>query len=235
MKTLSFKPFGIKCINIFEMNKNLENNDWQNEYPTLANRTKDNGFSTPENYFDHNISALNNLVFLEKLKKTTSNDFAVPSNYFEDLPNQIEAKIAVDDLLQQKINAFSVPTNYFEELENKIASKIKVTEPKQTAKVIPLWKKNIFKYSSVACFIVMASFGTFYYQNSVSLPAPKSLPAEIENQQVLYDIDESTIIDHIEAQNVNISSTNSASDTETEKYILNNFSSSDLTQEFITN
>jgi aspartate carbamoyltransferase regulatory subunit len=56
--------------------------------------------------------------------------------------------------------------------------------------------------------------------------------AEAMNEQMLYDIDESTIIDHLEAQNTTQNTkTTSASDTEMENYILSNFSSSDLSQE----
>ena len=78
----------------------------------------------------------------------------------------------------------------------------------------------------------MASFGIYFYQNNTNI-AQQVQSAETVNEQMLYDIDESTIIDHLETQNATSSNikTTSASDTEMENYILSNFSSSDLSQE----
>ena len=78
----------------------------------------------------------------------------------------------------------------------------------------------------------MASFGIYFYQNSTNT-VQQVQSAETVNEQMLYDIDESTIIDHLETQNATSSNikTTSASDTEMENYILSNFSSSDLSQE----
>lgn len=79
----------------------------------------------------------------------------------------------------------------------------------------------------------MASFGVYFYQNGSSATVQQAQSAEAVNEQLLYDIDESTIIDHLESQNTtssNIKAT-SASDTEMENYILSNFSSNDLSQE----
>ena len=54
---------------------------------------------------------------------------------------------------------------------------------------------------------------------------------ELANEQLLYDIDESTIIEHLETQNTTTLNNTSASDTEMENYLLSNFSSSDLSHE----
>ncbi len=101
------------------------------------------------------------------------------------------------------------------------------------ARIIPLWKRSFVKYASAACFVLISSFGVYFYQNNeaANIPAAQLQSADFANEQMLYDIDESTIIDHLEAQNISNSKTTSASDTEVENYILNNYSSSDLAQE----
>ncbi|CAH0315603.1 MULTISPECIES: hypothetical protein [unclassified Pedobacter] len=215
------------------MNENIENNDWMNEAPALAALGKHNPFSVPDGYFENCDEAIFSAVFLDGLKqKTSDNNFEVPQNYFEDLTERIQTKIALSELPKAE-QAFAVPENYFDTLQSRIADRIAASEPKKEAKIIPLWRRNIVKYASVACFLLMASFGVYFYQNGSTNAVQQVQSAEAMNEQLLYDIDESTIIDHLEAQNTTSSNikTASASDTEMENYILSNFSSSDLSQE----
>ena len=80
------------------------------------------------------------------------------------------------------------------------------------------------KYASAACFVVLIASG-LYLNNQNTVQNLRN--SELANEQMLYDIDESVIIEHLEeSQNV---TTSSASDTEMENYILNHYSSSDLT------
>ena len=159
------------------------------------------------------------------------NPFSVPDGYFENLTEQIQTRIALSEMPKAE-NIFTVPENYFDKLQSRITDRIAASEPKREAKVIPLWRRNIVKYASAACFLLMASFGIYFYQNSTNT-VQQVQSAETVNEQMLYDIDESTIIDHLETQNATSSNikTTSASDTEMENYILSNFSSSDLSQE----
>ncbi|TCD07071.1 hypothetical protein EZ449_14875 [Pedobacter frigidisoli] len=216
------------------MNENVENNDWINEAPALAARVKSNPFSVPDGYFENCDEAILSNIFLDGLKqKTSDKSFEVPQNYFEELTERIETQIAIAEMPKPEAS-FAVPENYFDNLQLRIYNKISIAEPKREAKVIPLWRRNIVRYASAACFVLMASFGVYFYQNGSSAPVSQVQSAELMNEQMLYDIDESTIIDHLEAQNTtpaNTINTTSASDTEMENYILSNFSSSDLTHE----
>lgn len=217
------------------MNENLENNDWINEAPTLAAMVKRNPFVVPEGYFDNCEQDVLNQVFLDKLKqKTNSNVFEVPANYFEQLTEMIETRIALEEI-NLPSGGFAVPENYFETLQSRINSKIATDEIKpKEAKIIPLWKKGFVKYASAACFVLMASFGVYFYQNNQNIAttnAAQLRSAEMANEAMLYDIDESTIIEHVEAQNTSNKTNVSASDTEMENYILSNYSSTDLAQE----
>ena len=214
------------------MNENIENNDWRKDAPSLAAMSKNNPFTVPNNYFESAEEAILSTLFLDGLKqKTNNNSFEIPQNYFEDLTERIEIKTRLSEMPVNE-NSFAVPENYFDTLQNRIASKIAAEEPAKTAKIVPLWKRNIVKYASAACFVLMASFGAYFYQNSApSIPSAQMQPAELASEQMLYDIEESTIIEHLEAQNTNTSKTTSASDTEMENYILSNYSPSDLTHE----
>jgi len=215
------------------MNENIENNDWINEAPALAAMGKRNPFSVPDGYFENCDEAIFSSIFIDGVKQNTkSNSFEVPQNYFEELTERIETNVALSQIVKPE-NAFAVPENYFDTLQDRIASKIATTEVKKEPKIIPLWRKSFVKYASAACFVLMASFGFYFYQNNASTETLPIQTADFSTEQMLYDIDESTIIEHIESQNVNSSVTNakSASDTDMENYILNNYSSSDLTQE----
>jgi negative regulator of sigma E activity len=215
------------------MNENIENNDWINEAPALAAMEKRNPFSVPDGYFENCDEAIFSAVFLDGLKqKTSDNNFRFPQNYFEDLTERIQTRIALSEMPKAE-NAFAVPENYFDNLQSRIAERIAASEPKKEAKIIPLWRRNIVKYASAACFLLMASFGVYFYQNGSTTTVQQVQSAEAVNEQMLYDIDESTIIDHLETQNTtsSIKKTTSASDTEMENYILSNFSSNDLSQE----
>ncbi|RZL37912.1 MAG: hypothetical protein EOO96_04080 [Pedobacter sp.] len=217
------------------MNENLENNDWIKDAPTLAAMGNRNPFSVPAGYFDNCEEAVFSYVFLDGLKqKTNDNFFQVPQNYFEELTEMIETRIAFEQSVQP-INKFAVPENYFETLQSRITSKIEAEQGvKKAAKIIPLWRRSFVKYASAACFLLISSFGVYFYQNSESSNAvnvPQIQTADLANDQMLYDIDETTIIDHLEAQNTSNIKTTSASDTEVENYILSNYSSTDLAQE----
>ena len=215
------------------MNENIENNDWINEAPALAAMGKRNPFSVPDGYFENCDEAIFSAVYFDGLKqKTSDNNFEIPQNYFEDLTERIQTRIALSEMPKAE-NAFGVPENYFDTLQSRIADKIAASEPKREAKIIPLWRRNIVKYASAACFLLMASFSIYFYQNGSVTTVQQAQSAEVANEQLLYDIDESTIIDHLEAQNTASATakTTSVSDTEMENYILSNFSSSDLSQE----
>ncbi|QDW26156.1 hypothetical protein FFJ24_015570 [Pedobacter sp. KBS0701] len=215
------------------MNENIENNDWMNEAPVLAAMGKRNPFSVPDEYFENSDEAIFSAIFLDGLKqKTNNNNFEVPQHYFEDLTERIQTQIALTEMPKAE-NTFAVPENYFDNLQSRITNRIATSGPKKEAKIVPLWRRNIVKYASAACFVLMASFGVYFYQNGSSATVQQAQSAEAVNEQLLYDIDESTIIDHLESQNTtssNIKAT-SASDTEMENYILSNFSSNDLSQE----
>ncbi|WP_443946196.1 hypothetical protein ACJVDH_03535 [Pedobacter sp. AW1-32] len=213
------------------MNENLVNNDWINDAPVLASMKKRNPFVVPDAYFESSSADIHSSVFLEQLKEKTKREhFDIPENYFEELTERILIQIS----LLEKRNAqqaFGLPEHYFDTLQSRIQAKIAAETPKSEAKVVKLWSSRMIKFASAACFLIIASFGVFFYQNNSSTVPNVAERVDLGNEQILYDIDEGMIIEHLEAQQTTTNTNKiSASDTEMENYILSNFSSNDLSQ-----
>jgi len=212
------------------MNENIENNDWKKDAPALAAIQKHNPFTVPNGYFSSVEDQVATAIFIDGLnKKTNESGFEVPQDYFDNLRERIETNIKLAAWPKVE-DAFVVPTGYFDTLADTINHKIAFEEPKKEAKIIPLWRRNFVKYASAACFVLIASYGAYFYQNNSTI-MPVTPTAELANEQLLYDIDESTIIEHLETQNNTRATNTSASDTEMENYLLSNYSPSDLSHE----
>lgn len=212
------------------MDNNLENNDWKKEAPVLAALPVHHSFSVPEGYFEHLPLQIRNAIYLEKLKaKVPDTDFSTPEGYFEELSGQINAEILTERL---KIIAplseqnTTVPANYFEKLQANILSKtIDEQAKQQPAKIVRLWRSNILKYASAACFVILSAVGLYFYEQNHT--GTKLAYTDMATEQMLYDIDEQVIIDHIEANGLQEPKP-AAKDVALENYILNNYSQSDI-------
>lgn len=204
------------------MNKKDEYMEWEMEASHLASLPRTTPYLVPDNYFDDLQARINQSVFVDGLMQKEDQGFTVPQNYFEHLSEQIESKIALDNIKSlAETDGFKTPVDYFDKLNAQILSKTSAAVPK--TKVVSLWASDFMKYASAACIIVLTASGLYINQQST---IKQNLTAELVNEQMLYDIDESVIIEHIqESQNA---STTAASNTEIENYILDNYSSSDL-------
>ena len=199
-----------------------ENIDWEMEAPYLASLNRTTPFSVPDLYFDDLQVRINQSVFVDELMQKENPGFVVPENYFEELGEQINAKITVDKFNSLANNTgFKTPENYFDKLNAEILSKTSALKPE--TKTFKLWNTDFIKYAAAACFImVTASILYLNQQNTLTLDRN----SEIANEQMLYNIDESVIIEHlIETQNMTSST---ATDAELENYILEHYSANDL-------
>lgn len=213
------------------MNENIENNDWKKEAPALAAIPRHHSFTVPNGYFESVEAHVKSTIFIKGLNEELNGDgFEVPQDYFENLTEHIETKIRLAEIPESE-SSFTVPEHYFDSLTQKITDRVAAERVIKTAKIVPLWRKNIIKYAGAACFVLMASFGAYFYQNSTSSISIPSQSADLTNEQLLYDIDENTIIEHLETHNTTTVNHISASDTEMENYLLSNFSSGDLSHE----
>ncbi len=204
------------------MSNKDENMEWKDEAVFLASLSNSTPYRVPEKYFDDLSSRINQSIFVSELEQKEDQGFAVPSLYFEELGNQIESRIAADHIGTLVVNdGFKVPDQYFDRLEASILAKTSAKLPKP--KVSKLWHSDFIRYASAACFVIIAGSGLYFSQLSAT---KQSRTSELANEQMLYDIDESVIIEHIKESQT--ASASPASDQEMEKYILDNYSSSDL-------
>lgn len=201
------------------MSKMAENMDWEKDAPQLAGLKKSTPFSVPPQYFEGLTERINQAVFINNIaiEKTIDAGFSTPKNYFETLQDQLVSRIALEELKKEH-QGFTVPDHYFETLSKNISAK--TINTRKTAK---LWHRPIFKYGAAACLAIVATTG--WYINS-SYQTKKANNIELAKEQLLYDIDENVIIEYIN-ENKN-AKTASLSDSEMEDYILDNFSTSDL-------
>ncbi|MNR13260.1 hypothetical protein D3C85_1296550 [compost metagenome] len=138
----------------------------------------------------------------------------------------IQAKLALEKLKEQVSNeGYTVPRDYFNQLQDKISAKtILENSEKKEAKIVRLWHSKLVKYASAACFLLITAAGIYFYP---ATPAQQSLSADMANEQMLYDIDESTIIEHIESNNLKAENP-AVADADLENYILSNYSQNDI-------
>jgi hypothetical protein len=171
-----------------------------------------------------------NLEHSEWMKGIKETGFTTPSNYFEELNDNIRVKM-VTERLRATVpqDGYTVPPDYFEQLQSNILAKTtgKDTASKRQTKIARLWHSNVLKYASAACFIIIAGMGV-YFNNNVQKPAQNTNYTDAATEQMLFDIDEEVIIEHIEA-GYKDQQKPSAKEAALENYILNNYSQNDLT------
>lgn len=198
--------------------------EWEREAPHLASLPRTMPYSVPDKYFNDLQTRINQSVFVADLMQKENQGFTVPQNYFEDLGKQIESRIAIDQInTLVKNDGFKTPANYFDKLQADILSKTTATKAPKT-KVFRLWQTDLMKYASAACFILLAASGLYLNEQHSLKQIQKT---EFADEQMLYDIDENVIFEHLQ-QNQTVTTSNSASETEMENYILDNFSTNDL-------
>lgn len=194
-----------------------DNMDWEKEAPHLAQLERKNPFTVPAHYFDELSQRTQSLIFIESFKNESGSGFEVPANYFETLEAQISSRLTIEQLMANSENGFKVPDGYFEQLEANISAKTR------SPKTVKLWQKPLFKYAVSACLVLASTTGWFankQYQET------KLRNTELAKEQMLYDIDESVILEYMqETQNTK---TANVSDSEMESYILDNFSAHEL-------
>jgi len=196
--------------------------EWEKEAPTLASLPRVTPYRVPDNYFNDLKAQLNATAFLNGLTQKEGNGFTVPVNYFEELSEQINSRIALEQFKSITTNeGFSTPSNYFDKLQANILSQTVHSKPER--KTIRLWHSDLVRYAAAACFILITASALYFNHQSTIKEGQSTVLA---NEAMLYDIDESVIIEHIKESQT---ATNSAaSQAEMESYILDHYSSNDL-------
>jgi hypothetical protein len=223
------------------MKADIENNEWKEEAPYLAGLKKENPFSVPENYFDALSETIVNSVYVSELKADIPMPgFTVPDQYFSSLHDRILTETGLLNSLPSS-EGFSVPDQYFQKLQSKILDRVAVEKQTPTAveeeiavikaapagksKIVRLWHSGLLKYASAACFVLATTFGLYLnQQHQITINASAN---DIANEQMLYDISEQDVIDHVQGIPAD-AKIDSKADADLENYILNNFSQNDL-------
>jgi hypothetical protein len=189
--------------------------------PILASIPKEVPFTVPASYFD-NLSDIisKNVIATELAAIPKENPFAVPANYFEELPEMIAMNIAATRLEGiPKENPFDVPANYFERLNSEIQDKVIASKKKEGFDWIGLLLKPKFSLSLITIAVALVIIFKFSANHGINNDKFAFSMKEIVNSGELNDIDESTIIETLSANN----KTNSApKQGEIEKYLLDN-------------
>jgi len=170
-----------------------------------------------------------NLEHRDWMKGIKGTGFTTPSNYFEELNEGIKARISVERLKSAVSNdGYVVPAAYFEQLQSKILARTTGLEAEHVRKpkIFRLWRSGLLKYASAACFVIMAGAGIYFNINQPGTVQMAS-HSDIATEQMLFDIDEDVIIEHIEASSKDDQKPGT-SQTALENYILNNYSQNDL-------
>jgi len=163
----------------------------------------------------------------EWMKRARETGFTTPTHYFDELTESINAKITVEKFKAVVQNdGYTVPDNYFEKLQANILAKTTAQiQPETKPKVVRLWKSGIVKYASAACFLLVTGLGLYF--NNQQSPTQKTTSADLATEQMLYDIDEQVIIDHISSTDITQPKP-AVTDTDLENYILTNYSQNEL-------
>ncbi len=203
-----------------------ENREWEKEAPVLAHLTRTAPFTVPEGYFETLPAQISSAIQLDQLPSMSG--FSVPEDYFAHLSDRIEAHVSLEKirLLANETPAFDTPSNYFETLSSRIMERVSEPTPSRS-KVVRLWKQDLVKYATAACVILLSAIGLHLQQKNHLISVRNT---ELAQELFLYPIDERVIIEHLtEAQ---ASNHMNLSDLEMENYILNHYSSGELSTDY---
>ena len=212
------------------MDNEIENKDWMAEAPHVAALSRSTPFTVPDQYFEELNAQIVNSVYVTDLKeKTGIFNAEVPAGYFENLSADIFSRISIDTIQSKTTETgFIIPKGYFEQLEAKITQRISIEEkPEKVVPVAKLWRSGILKYATAACIVLISAFGIYVNQNEEMPVAAAKTPVTMQAEQILFDIDEDVIIDHIKANTEQAANTSATKD-ELEEYIINNYSQTDI-------
>lgn len=227
------------------MKHDIEDNEWKQEAPYLASLEKENPFSVPQEYLKTIPELIHDAIYVDELKEAIAmSGFIVPDQYFNFLQDSIFAQATGNGLQAlPKADGFHTPDLYFQKLQANILAKTVASDnsaktivstnlAKREPELFRLWRNDLVKYASAACFILVTAFGLYLNQQKFNTESKSS---DLVSEQVLYDMNEQDIIDHIEGNNADISKVNNANvsndnttNADLETYILNNYSQSDL-------
>lgn len=207
---------------------NQEHKDWETEFDFLAKMPKNNSFLKPDNFFKNSAEQIITQQTILNYHPMPMDAFKVPDEFFNSQKEKIETKI---EMLESPLNmgGFKVPSNYFDELSSTLINKVENTKPSKN-KLLRIWTSDFMKYAVAACFTIITATALLYDNKEYEVINTEQSAAYFSDND-LYYIDEQMIIDHIDfssSQDIN----KNLSSVEAENYILNNYSTNELIEEY---
>lgn len=110
-----------------DMNGEMENKEWLDDYMSLKQVNPVSPFSVPAGYFDDLDQRIKSAITLDGLKSANAEGgFTVPANYFDELQGNIQSRINIETIAASGATSFAVPDDYFDELQGNIQSRINI-------------------------------------------------------------------------------------------------------------
>jgi len=201
------------------------------EAPHVAALSRTTPFTVPDHYFEELNAQILGAVYMDELKEQAGVFNAdVPAGYFENLSADIYSRISMDTIKPQvKETGFEVPSGYFEQLSASISQRVAAEDkPEKAVPVFKLWHSSMLKYATAACIVLISAFGIYVNQDETVPAAPVATKVALQNEQILFDIDEDVIIEHIQSGNTEQAANTSATKAEIEEYIISNYTQTDI-------
>lgn len=214
------------------MDNQLENNEWMDQAPHLAKLPRTNPFTVPQEYFETLPAHVNSAIYFNRLKDLEAGlNIPVPAGYFEQSKQNIYSRIAeenIKDLVQE--DGFAVPEGYFANLNSRISAQLTSPAQQKRTKIFKLWHSRAMKYATAACIVIISSVGIYmnYQGNGQNVSKSAVTTVATSEEQDLFDIDEQAVIDQVQTEDPGQAANTTATQSEMEDYILNNYSQNDI-------
>lgn len=177
---------------------------------------KESGFKTPDLYFQQLQAKI-----LARTTGAVAAEESLQENNFAETSSLTVAEISPLAAAERLAEVNSLRVVKHLTTESTLTEESPV-QPKPLTKVTRLWHSGLFKYTTAACFILISALGLYLNQQNFQKEAGAT---EIANEQMLYDINEQDIIDHIQGISPD---KQTVSNTDLESYLLNNYSQNEL-------
>lgn len=147
--------------------------------PLLASLQGIHVYTVPDGYFNHLAEDIRTAAVLHSIKQDITQKAQpqdVPPGYFENLSADIIGKVREAANMHEEADglsflpenlkqtpAYSVPDGYFEHLPSQIMEQVR-----PAAKVIPLYRRPLFKHAIAAAFAVILFVAVFFSVSDTS-------------------------------------------------------------------
>jgi hypothetical protein len=156
------------------------------------------------------------------------NPFKADQDYFKSFSSRLQNKIDGLDEIQEmapllsaipKYSPFEIPAGYFDELPTLIQERVLGSKKGASFEWLISFFKPRFAFPALATILLLVA-GITYMNKTTKLPDTE-LAEELSLEERLYEIDESTLIESLTAENI-IENTATRDENSIENYLIDN-------------